>query len=154
MRLVLRENADPQVAGIDEIGEHEIDQAIGATEGNCGFGPVRGQRIQPLALTAGQDNAQHVWCFPHGYKLSATANRCQGAGSPPEMRAVSSPNYGAVYAGGDDDSGVSPRRLRWSRGTRHRTGRSTAPTMRGRRALHGRAPSGRLRPSARPPDPR
>src|SRR6201997_5527407 len=78
MRLVLGENADPQVAGIDEVGEHEIDQPIGTTEGNCGFGPVRGQRIQPLALTAGQDNAQHVWCFPHGYKLSAAANRCQG----------------------------------------------------------------------------
>src|SRR5580693_4356480 len=79
MRLVLRENADPQVTGVDEIGEHEIDQAIRATKGNRGFGPVRGQRIQPLALTAGQDDAQHVWwCSPHRSNLSAAASRCQG----------------------------------------------------------------------------
>src|ERR1700758_4446093 len=122
MRLVLGENADPQVAGIDEVGEHEIDQPIGTTEGNCGFGPIRGQRVQPLALTAGQDDAQHVWCFPHGYKLSATANHCQGdhaigrsltdcpsmylalalrpvtAAEPPTRRAgASAPNYRAVY---------------------------------------------------------
>ncbi|GLE52303.1 hypothetical protein ATCCBAA256_18720 [Mycobacterium montefiorense] len=68
MRLVLRENADPQIAGIDQVGKHKVDQPIGAAEGNCGLGPVRGQRIQPLALTAGQDDAQHVWCFPHGSK--------------------------------------------------------------------------------------
>src|SRR6201993_2252713 len=136
MRLVLSENADHQVAGIDEVGEYEIDQAIGTTEGNCGLGPVRGQRIQPLALTAGQDDAQHVWCFPHGYKLSATANRCQRdraigrsltdcpsmylalavrpvAATEPATRCAgaSAPNYRAVYAGGDDDSGVSTGRL-------------------------------------------
>ena len=78
MRLVLRENADPQIAGVDEIGQHEVDQPIGAAEGNRGLGPVGGQRIQPLALTAGQDNAQHVWRFPHGSNLTAAANRCQG----------------------------------------------------------------------------
>src|SRR6516164_7397404 len=78
MRLVLGENADSQIAGIDEVGEHEIDQPISATERNRGFGPVRGQRIQPLALTAGQDDAQHVWRFPHGFNLTAAANRCQG----------------------------------------------------------------------------
>src|ERR1700755_1300508 len=134
MRLVLSENADPQVAGIDEVGEHEIDQAIGATEGNCGFGPVRGQRIQPLALTAGQDDAQHVWRFPHGFQLIGRREPLPGGialsasrlgklwravrqsiwlGStrrsprrivPPDWRTGTSPNYGAEYAGGDDDS--------------------------------------------------
>ena len=68
MRLVLRENADPQIAGVDEIGQHEIDQPVGAAEGNRGLGPVRGQRIQPLALTAGQDDAQHVWPLPSWLK--------------------------------------------------------------------------------------
>src|ERR1700748_1816842 len=96
MRLVLSENADPQVAGIDEVGEHEIDQAIGATEGNRGFGPVRGQRIQPLALTAGQDNAQHVWCFPHGYKLSATADGCRGTPRYPRSDGLSFKVFGSV----------------------------------------------------------
>ena len=77
MRLVLRENADPQIAGVDEIGQHEVDQPVGAAEGNRGLGAVGGQRIQPLALTAGQDNAQHVWRFPHASNLTAVANPCQ-----------------------------------------------------------------------------
>jgi hypothetical protein len=78
MRLVLSENADPQVPGVDEIGEHEVDQSIGAPKGNRGLGPVRGQRIKPLALTTGQDNAQHVWWrIPHGTNLSAATASCQ-----------------------------------------------------------------------------
>src|SRR6202012_372521 len=68
MRLVLGENADPQITRINEFRQHEVDQPVGATEGNRRFGPVRGQRIQPLALTAGQDDAQHVGRFPHGSK--------------------------------------------------------------------------------------
>src|SRR6201996_501487 len=68
MRLVLGENADPQITRINEVRQHEVDQPVGATEGNRRFGPVRGQRIQPLALTAGQDDAQHVGRFPHGSK--------------------------------------------------------------------------------------
>ncbi len=77
MRLVLGENADPQVAGVDKIGKHEVDQPVGAAEGNRGLSPVGGQRVQPLALPTGQDDAQHVWRFPHESNLSAAVNRCQ-----------------------------------------------------------------------------
>ena len=72
MRLVLGKNADPQIAGVDQIRQHEIDKPVGAAEGNRGFGPVRGQRVQPLALPTGQDDAQHLWRFPHSSNLSAT----------------------------------------------------------------------------------
>jgi hypothetical protein len=71
MRLVLGENADPQVPSIHQVRQHEIDEPIGAAEGHCGLGAVCGQRIKPLALSAGQDYAQHVWQFPHSSNLSA-----------------------------------------------------------------------------------
>ena len=75
MRLVLGQHADPQIPGVDEIGQHEIDEPVGAAERNRRLGPVGGQRVQPLALPAGEDNAQHVWQFPHGSNLSAAAYR-------------------------------------------------------------------------------
>jgi hypothetical protein len=71
MRLVLRQNADAQEARVDQVGQHEVDQPIATAEGNRRFGPVRCKGIQPLALPAGQDNAQHMWRFPHGSNLSA-----------------------------------------------------------------------------------
>src|ERR1700759_5762948 len=77
MRLVLREYADPQIAGVDQIGQHEVDQPIGTAEGNRWLGAVGGHWIQPLALTAGPDNAQHLWRFPHASNLTAIANPCQ-----------------------------------------------------------------------------
>ena len=75
MRLVLREHADSQVSGIDEIGQHEVDQPVRAAEGNRRLGAVGRQWIQPLALPAGQDDAQHVWQFPHASNLSADSHR-------------------------------------------------------------------------------
>ena len=82
MRLVLRENADPQIARIDQIGQHEVDEPVGAAEGNRRLGPVRRQRIQPLALPAGQDDAQHLWQFPHGPNLSAAGDAAARRISP------------------------------------------------------------------------
>ncbi len=71
MRLVLRQNADPQVSGVDQIRQHEVDEPVGAAEGNRRLGSIGGQRIQTFALTAGQDDAEHVWQFPHVSNLSA-----------------------------------------------------------------------------------
>ncbi|CMP96285.1 Uncharacterised protein [Mycobacterium tuberculosis] len=68
----------------------------------------------------------------------------------PATRAAPSPHYGAGYAGGDVDSGIPTGGLRWSRGTCHRTGCLPTPAVRGRRALHGRTPPGRICLSARP----
>ena len=75
MRLVLGQHADSQISGVDQIGQHEVDQPVGAAEGNRRFGAVRRQRIEPLALPAGQDDAQHVWQFPHDPNLSARRGR-------------------------------------------------------------------------------
>ena len=58
VRLVLGEHADPQVAGVDQVGQHEVDQPVVAAERDGGLGPVGGQRHQPLALAAGQDDAR------------------------------------------------------------------------------------------------
>ena len=58
--LVLGEDADPQVAGVDQIGQHEVDQAVGTAERNCGLGAVGGERHQPLPLPARKDDAEHV----------------------------------------------------------------------------------------------
>ena len=77
MRFVLGQNADPQVSGVDQIGQHEVDQPVGAAEGNCRLCSVRRQRIQPLALPAGQDDAQDVWQLPHDSNLSAGSHRDQ-----------------------------------------------------------------------------
>ena len=71
MRLVLGENTDAQVSGVDQIGQHEVDQPVGAAEGNCRLCSVRRQRIKPLALPAGQHDAEDVWQLPHDSNLSA-----------------------------------------------------------------------------------
>ncbi len=75
MRLVLRENTDAQITRIDEVRQHEIDEPVTAAERNGRLGPIRRQGIQPLALPAGEDDAQHVWRFPHGDKPIDTRQR-------------------------------------------------------------------------------
>ena len=60
VRLVLGKHTDPDISGVDQIGEYEVDQPIVATERYGRFCPVRRQRPQPLSLTAGENDAQHV----------------------------------------------------------------------------------------------
>jgi len=50
VRLVLRENDDLAIPRVDEVGESEIDESIPAAEGDGGFGSLRGERQQSLAL--------------------------------------------------------------------------------------------------------
>ena len=57
--LVLREHADPRNAGVDQVGQCEVDQPVQAAERHRRFGPVGGQRCQPLAGAAGQHNAEY-----------------------------------------------------------------------------------------------
>lgn len=78
-----------------------------------------------------------------GCCAASASSSARHAGAP-------SPHYGAGYAGGDVDSGIPTGGLRWSRGTCHRTGCLPTPAVRGRRALHGRTPPGRICLSARP----
>ena len=45
--------------GVDQVGQHEVDQPVVAAERHRRLGAVRGQRGEPLAFTAGQDDAEH-----------------------------------------------------------------------------------------------
>ena len=59
-RFVLRENEDAAQVAVDAVGERDVDDAVDAAEGNGGLGAVARQRPQPLALAAGQQNADGV----------------------------------------------------------------------------------------------
>ena len=64
VRLVLREHAEPQVAAVDQVGQHEVDQPVLPAERHRGLGPVGRQRHQPLALAAGQDDPEDASASP------------------------------------------------------------------------------------------
>ena len=42
-----------------QIGQDEVDQAVGAPEGNCGLGAVGREWHQALAFTARQDDGEN-----------------------------------------------------------------------------------------------
>ena len=58
VRLVLRQHDDLEVAGVDDVGQGQVDEPVDAGEGHGGFGPVRRQRHEPLALATCEDNRQ------------------------------------------------------------------------------------------------
>ena len=60
VRLVLREHDDLQVAGVDDVGEREVDQPVDPGERHRRLRPVGRQRHQPLALPAGEDDGEDV----------------------------------------------------------------------------------------------
>ncbi|GEM30141.1 hypothetical protein NN3_11480 [Nocardia neocaledoniensis NBRC 108232] len=65
MRLVLGEDAQTQIAGVDEIAEDEIDQPVRAAEGHRGLGTVCGERKQSFALATGEHDPEYVRLAPH-----------------------------------------------------------------------------------------
>jgi len=77
VRLVLGEHADPQVLRVHQIGQHEIDQPIVATEWNGRLGAVCGERPQAFAFTTGEDYAEDARLAGHGLTLT----RYQALGS-------------------------------------------------------------------------
>ena len=56
--LVLRQDHDLQVPGIDEVGQRKVDQPVASGKGHAGFGPVRRQWHETVSLAAGEDNGQ------------------------------------------------------------------------------------------------
>ena len=56
----LGQHVDRIDAGVDEIAQHEIDDAVFAAERDGRFGPFPGKRIKPGSLTAGEDDSQHA----------------------------------------------------------------------------------------------
>ena len=60
VRLVLGEHADPVQPGVDQVGQHEVDQPVVAAERHRRLGPVGGERPQPLALAACEHDPEDV----------------------------------------------------------------------------------------------
>ncbi|HST87494.1 MAG TPA: sugar phosphate nucleotidyltransferase, partial [Ktedonobacterales bacterium] len=66
MALVLRQHDDLEEAGVSEVGEHEVNQAIDAAERHGGLGAVgEGKRLAPLTA----DRAKPAVPFGGNYRL-------------------------------------------------------------------------------------
>ena len=103
--LVLRQHDDLEVAGVDDIGQGEVDESIDAAERHCGFGSVSRERHQPLALPTRQDDGQN---------LGVCASACHGShprGRPLRKKRVIHVGLATVWRG--------PRSLRLTHARRH-----------------------------------
>ena len=58
--LVLREHLHPVHAGVDEVRENEVDDAVPPAEGNGGLGALAGERLEPGACTTCQNHRQQL----------------------------------------------------------------------------------------------
>ena len=58
--LVLGGDEDLPEAGVDAVGEREVDDPVGAAEGDRGLGAVAGQGIEPLARAPRQEHRHDV----------------------------------------------------------------------------------------------
>ena len=61
VRLVLREDVDPPKAGVDAVGEGEVDDPEDAAERDRRLGPNVGERLQTFALSPGHDECEGVF---------------------------------------------------------------------------------------------
>jgi hypothetical protein len=57
--LVLRQDNDAEVAGVDEVREREVDEPVVAGEWDGRLRPVGGERHESLALASGEDETEH-----------------------------------------------------------------------------------------------
>ena len=72
LRLVLHQQIDGVDAGIDQVGEHEIDDAIARAERHGRLGTLRRQRMQARTFAAGDNHGQNlllVHALPRGVKI-------------------------------------------------------------------------------------
>ena len=66
-RLILGQNADGVNAGVDTVGQGEVDDAVLAAEGNRRLGGLPGQDMQAAALAAGQQHGDAAFLLEiHG----------------------------------------------------------------------------------------
>ena len=84
--LVLGEDHDPQEAGVGQVRQDEVDEPVLAAERHRGLGPIEGQRHQPLAFAAGEDDGQHLGhCRYRSSRLSPEYAVGQGAHPRPTV---------------------------------------------------------------------
>ena len=60
-RLVLGKDEHPAQAGIDAVGERDVDDAVVSAEGHGWFGAVAGKRKEPFSGSARKQNTQCVF---------------------------------------------------------------------------------------------
>jgi hypothetical protein len=65
VRLVLGEHNDLQVAGIHQVGQGEVDQAVTSRKRHGGFRAVCRQWHQPVSLAAREDNGKDSFVQRH-----------------------------------------------------------------------------------------
>ena len=58
--LVLREHLHPTQPAVDAVGEGEVDDPVGAAEGDGWLGPVAGERIESGPLPPSQDDGDDI----------------------------------------------------------------------------------------------
>ena len=96
--LVLREHDDLQVAGVGEVRQREVDQAVRPTERDGRLGAVVGEREKSLPLSAGEDDDENL-------RL--------GHGTESTQRRAISRSYSSMYSAAGlrhDQSTAIPRR--------------------------------------------
>ena len=59
-RLVLGQDEDPPEPRVDAVREREVDDPVGPPEGHRGLRATRRERLEPLALAAGQDQGERL----------------------------------------------------------------------------------------------
>ena len=69
---VLGEDADGVDAGVDTVGQGEVDDAVLAAEGNGGLCHMAGQGVQAAALAAGQQHGNHFFLHDTVHLLSVS----------------------------------------------------------------------------------
>ena len=89
MGLVLRQDRDLPHLGVREVGQHEVDQPVGAAERHRRLGPVHGQRHQSLALATREDDRKHFGSRSHGVNVGVPARGRLHRGGCATMPAMS-----------------------------------------------------------------
>src|SRR5262249_16434251 len=62
--LILRQHEDRRDPRVDQIAQHEVDDAVPVDELQRGLRVLRGQRLEPRPFTAGQDARKTLLGYP------------------------------------------------------------------------------------------
>src|SRR5258706_2965797 len=73
--LELRQDVNRIDAGVDEVGEDKVDDAVFAAEGDRRLGAVPGQRVEALAPSSRHHHAENFHDFTSGANISLARER-------------------------------------------------------------------------------
>ena len=73
VRLVLRQHGALEVPGVDQVGQGEVDEAVGPAERDRWLGAVLGEGHQAFSLASGEDDGENAW---HELTLGARSLLC------------------------------------------------------------------------------